>query len=77
MNTKSLVTRDYENWTLGQIGQTNPKQSQFPADSKMNVSAFNTMNYEQWTMNCLTKTNPTCRVEAPGEDGFKANSIAA
>jgi hypothetical protein len=53
----------------------------------MNVSAFNTMNYEQLTMNCLTKTNPiqtqtnpiygeqsrtTCRVEAPGEDGFIA-----
>ena len=84
MNVKSLITANYENWTLGHIGQTNPIQTQFSEKAKMNVSAANTMNYEQRTMNCLAKTNPiqtqfcpppakqdrtTCRVVAPCEDG--------
>jgi hypothetical protein len=61
MNITSLITANYEIWTLGHIGQTNPIQTQSCPnllDAKINVSAFNTMNYEQRTMNCLTKTNP-------------------
>ena len=51
MNVISLTTLNYGNSTLGHIRQTNPIQSQFPLDSKMNVTAFNTMNYEQLSMN--------------------------
>jgi hypothetical protein len=68
MNVKSLITVNYQNWTLGHIGQTNPiqtqtnpKQTQFYStlpDAQMNVTAFNTMNYQQGTMKPELKTNP-------------------
>jgi hypothetical protein len=69
MNVKSLITANYEKWTLGHIGQTNPilsrrcprrrrNKANFPKKPKMNVNSSITMNYEQQTMNCLTKTNP-------------------
>ena len=74
MNVKSLITGNYENWTLGHIGQTNPIQTQNKPNlvrrfwtPKMNVSYCLTMNYEQSAMNCLTKTNPTCPAKPPAK----------
>jgi len=33
VSTKHYITRTYENWTISQIGKTNPIQTQFKANS--------------------------------------------
>jgi hypothetical protein len=34
VNVNKLLTRDYENWTLGGVGKTNPIQTQYKPNSK-------------------------------------------
>jgi len=68
MNVNKLLTKDYGDWTLGQVGKTNPKRTQTNPNEpktnpilekpKMNLSAVITKNYEQLTMNNELKNKP-------------------
>jgi hypothetical protein len=50
------------NWTLGQLGKTNPIQTQYKPNSKPIKAKTNPIQ---------TQTNPTCRGVASGEAGSK------
>ena len=91
MNINKVITRNYENKTLGKRGKnkanSKPNKANF-RKAKMNVTTFLTKDYENIS-NCSlaenkpntnpiqTQTKPTCRGVASGEAGSEAKKCCS